>query len=99
MNAPITLRDMLAEAEAHFTARPAGDAVALRVWRDRWAELLHGLADRQPRRQPDRLALAAFGLRLLLAGAGGDNGAERVAVTALAGLDTELDRLDLAGCP
>ena len=94
----MSLRERLAEAEAHLAARPPGDAgaVALRVWHDRRADLLHAIGDRQPRRQPDRLALAGFALRLLRAGAEPDVVADRVALAALAGLDAELDRLDLA---
>ena len=90
------LREQIAEAEAHLRARPSGDAAALLLWHDRRAILLHALADRPPARQPDRLAFAALALRLLLPVDDTDPPAERIALAALAGLDAELDRLDLA---
>ena len=92
----MTVRDCIAEAEAHLRARPSGGTAAGLLWHDRRAILLHALADHQPSRQPGRLAIAAFALRLLLPGEGTDPPAERVALAALAALDAELDRLDLA---
>ena len=92
----MTLRDALAEAEAHLESRPSAGALAARAWHARRAILLHEIADRPPARLSGRLALAAFAIRLAMDGTPLDSPALRVAMAALAGLDAELDRLDLA---